>query len=475
MFGQAFADEALLTSSDDDPQEEVSEEFDRIEDPDDASSGPVAPGFEPSGDELASALDTYLSQNVASTGVPGIAVAIVDSQGVRYEATLGDCPTADSTFIIGSLSKSITAVAIMQLAEQGLIDLDAPVATYVSDLSLPNDVTIRALLNQTSGFGYYESLADAHVGDTLGTFSYANANYDLLGRVVESVSGQDYGSYVRDHIFYPLNMQNASAGEAQALTENVQVAPGHRSWFGIPVADGFSHRMGPDSWGSPASGYVRASLRDMEAYLRMYLNSGSGVLDATSVHQMVFSRVPDESGDTYYGMGWTTYTWGDGELIMSHDGQVENYVARMCIIPGRDLGIVVLGDANDEFGGNEAFFSLADNVVSIAVGAQPSSVDSSLHAEQHIQTNIEYCLVILACVALLVYAIRSQRCLWHVVPTLLIHGGIVLFLLMYPRFFAEMRWRDFADFYPDQTLVLLICIALLTASGAIKLVRAHHS
>ena len=129
-------------------------------------------------------------------------------------------------------------------------------------------------------------------------------------------------------------------------------ATGHRNWFGLSVADGFVHERGDGAWGGPASGYVRASINDMAAYLRMYLDGGAGVVSRAGVHRMVFDRVPDASGDTCYGMGWTTYSWGDGELVMSHDGDVENYVARMCVIPGRDLGIVLLADANDAVGGN---------------------------------------------------------------------------------------------------------------------------
>lgn len=469
----AQAHEALLSNMDAAYDDGEFEESEQVEDPYNSSQGLRVPGEEPTGTQLSQALDSYLSQNADATGVPGIAVAIVDGQRVRYETTLGDCSSAENTFIIGSLSKSITAVAVMQLVEQGLVNLDDPISTYMSDLQLPDEVTARALLNQTSGFGYYESLADARVGDTLGSFSYANANYDLLGRLIETVSGQDYGTYVQNHVFRPLNMMQASAGSAASLMSST-ATPGHRSWFGVPVADGFVHALGDDSWGNSASGYVRASLKDMEAYLMMYLNSGSGVLDADSVHQMVFSRVPDTSGDTYYGMGWTTYAWSDGELVMSHDGQVENYVARMCIIPDRDLGIVVLGDANDELGGNEAFFSLADDIVSIAVGGQPSGVNPSERIEQHIYTNATYIAVLIACMLLVIYALRSNWQRWRLFSSIAIHVGTPLFLLAFPRIFEQMRWRDFFDFYPDQSVVVLMCCGLLIAGGVVKLIRFYR-
>ena len=158
------------------------------------------------------------------------------------------------------------------------------------------------------------------------------------------------------------------------------MAPGHRDWFGLHLADGFRHAQGDSAWGGPASGYVAASVEDMASYLRMYLNDGATdggarVLSPDSVRSMFLDRVPDPAGDTYYGMGWTSFYWDDGELVLSHDGQVENYVASMCLLPERGIGVAVLGDANDNAGGNDRFFDLAGGVVSVAVGGAPEPVD----------------------------------------------------------------------------------------------------
>ncbi|MFR1640530.1 MAG: hypothetical protein ACLSVD_16105 [Eggerthellaceae bacterium] len=90
---------------------------------------------------------------------------------------------------------------------------------------------------------------------------------------------------------------------------------------------------------------------------------GARVLSADSVRRMFLDRVPDPEGDTYYGMGWTSFSWDDGELVLSHDGQVENYTASMCLLPERGIGIVALSDANDNAGGNIRFFDLVGGVV----------------------------------------------------------------------------------------------------------------
>ena len=93
---------------------------------DEADEGASPEGLEPTGDELAARMDAYLAANFPRAGAPGLAVAVVDAGGVRYLRTFGDCPDADAPFVVGSLSKSFTAVAVMQLVEQGAVDLDAP-------------------------------------------------------------------------------------------------------------------------------------------------------------------------------------------------------------------------------------------------------------------------------------------------------------------------------------------------------------
>lgn len=432
----AHADEALLPDEADGAQEEVDDA-----DPTDMGVAPI--GAEPRGKTLSSALDAYLDQVFPASGVPGAAVAVVDSDGVRYLRTLGDVASADQTLIIGSLSKSMASAAVQQLLDAGTVCLDAPVDDYLPAYGVPRSVTVRDLLNQTSGFGYYQSLADARVGESYGEFSYANANYDLLGRLVEGVSGLSYGDYLRKNLWGPLGMADACLdGEKLAAARGNGrgggEATGHRNWFGLSVADGFMHERGDDAWGGPASGYVRASINDMASYLRMYLNSGAGVVSRAGVHRMVFDRVPDAGGDTCYGMGWTTYSWGDGELVMSHDGDVENYVARMCVIPGRDLGIVLLADANDAVGGNAAFWQMADDVTSLAVGGVAVGVNPGETCVAHSCYDAAYLLAILACVALV------------------------------PAGFG-MRLRDFADFYPEQALIMAICDVLLVAGGAMKM------
>ena len=458
---------------------------------DEADEGASPEGLEPTGDELAARMDAYLAANFPRAGAPGLAVAVVDAGGVRYLRTFGDCPDADAPFVVGSLSKSFTAVAVMQLVEQGAVDLDAPASRYAPGY----DVTVRSLLNQTSGFGAYDSLAEAadgELGETFGAFSYANANYDLLGRVVEGASGEDYARYLDEHVLEPLGMASTTADPARA--EALGMVPGHRDWFGLPVADGFRHAQGDGAWGGPASGYVASSVRDMASYLRMYLNGGMGgdgarVLSADSVRRMFLDRVPDPEGDTYYGMGWTSFSWDDGELVLSHDGQVENYTASMCLLPERGIGIVALSDANDNAGGNIRFFDLVGGVVSVAIGGTGQPMDDAWTWAWRQRVDVLYASALLLAVSPLLLTGRWRRrlsaaCRGGVAPivrarslrmllvrSVLLHVALPACILALP-FVWGVPWRDLLTFSPDVSTVLLASAGLLVVAGAVRLAAA---
>ena len=462
---------------------------------DEADEGASPEGLEPTGDELAARMDAYLAANFPRAGAPGLAVAVVDAGGVRYLRTFGDCPDADAPFVVGSLSKSFTAVAVMQLVEQGAVDLDAPASRYAPGYDVPDEVTVRSLLNQTSGFGAYDSLAEAadgELGETFGTFSYANANYDLLGRVVEGASGEDYARYLDEHVLEPLGMASTTADPARA--EALGMVPGHRDWFGLPVAAGFRHAQGDGAWGGPASGYVASSVRDMASYLRMYLNGGMGgdgarVLSADSVRRMFLDRVPDPEGDTYYGMGWTSFSWDDGELVLSHDGQVENYTASMCLLPERGIGIVALSDANDNAGGNIRFFDLVGGVVSVAIGGTGQPMDDAWTWAWRQRVDVLYASALLLAVSPLLLTGRWRRrlsaaCRGGVAPIVrarslrmllvrgvLLHVALPVCILALP-FVWGVPWRDLLTFSPDVSTVLLASAGLLVVAGAVRLAAA---
>ena len=216
---------------------------------------PVAGG--PSTD---AAIDAWFDMERRDAGVPGAAVVVV-RDGVVHAAGFG---TADASgrpvdartpFLLGSVSKGITALAVAQLAERGAIDLDSPVRRYLPEFALADAdvsgvITVRQLLDQTSGIPTAAGIAplwepattlDARVRDLAtvapvsapgAAYHYSNANYVVLGRLVELVSGgESFEAYLQSNVFEPLAMDHASADPSTSIADGLGDA--HRLWFGL--------------------------------------------------------------------------------------------------------------------------------------------------------------------------------------------------------------------------------------------------
>ena len=198
--------------------------------------------------------------------IPGMALAITRSDQIVHirgygEAQDGVPVPGQTQFRIASLSKSFTALAVMQLVEGGLIALDAPVSRYLPNFALANPlaaapITVHQLLHRTSGLadlgffngldGWQLTLANrvtalraAHSASAPGTaFHYFDPNYQLLARLVEVVSGQPFDVYLREHVFTPLAMRDTLSAMTSALPNQPthQLAQGHIMAYGVPVS-----------------------------------------------------------------------------------------------------------------------------------------------------------------------------------------------------------------------------------------------
>lgn len=153
--------------------------------------------------------------------------------GSAAAGTVADAPTETDAVPVGSITKVVTSAMVLTLVQDGLVDLDAPAANYVSRLPVPEEVSVRQLLQHRSGIHNYpdealweqimlapsrvwtpedvlESIADEPAGTPGLVFSYSNTNYIILGVLVEEVTGQLYHEVVRDRLFEPLGLSAAT-------------------------------------------------------------------------------------------------------------------------------------------------------------------------------------------------------------------------------------------------------------------------
>ena len=187
--------------------------------------------------------------------------------------------------------------------------------------------------------------------------AYSNANYLLLGLLVERVSGSRFGDYVTDAVFRPLGMDDAYTDLAPARLGGLTDA--HRFWFGIPRPDEPLWR--PDFL--PA-GWLIASADDLARFVAANLNGGvldgNAVLSAAGIEQMHAGTAP--AGRGAYGMGWIDGRLG-GTRIVSHSGSTTDLASAMYLAPEKGMGIVVL------FNGQSVVYELLHKPEAIAEGA----------------------------------------------------------------------------------------------------------
>lgn len=315
-----------------------------------------------------------LPELIAEHQVPGAAVAVLagdevidTAAGVLSKAT-GVEATADSVFQVGSITKVWTTTLAMQLVDEEKLDLDATVHSYlpefkVGDEDVTQRVTVRQLMCHISGFegdiftdtGQGEDCVEKYLSVITEVpqlfppgemFSYNNAAYCVLGRIVEVLRGKPFDTCVREHLFVPLQLTHAANGAAEAIM--FRAAVGHIQ----PTPD--SDPEPAPVWSlvrsnAPAGSMLSMRPRDLLAFARMHLTGGRGpdgtqVLSAASVAAMQERQVelPDLGilGNAW-GLGWEIFDFPGGPVI-GHDGGTIGQSAFLRVVPGRQVAVAIL-------------------------------------------------------------------------------------------------------------------------------------
>ncbi|MFJ2767254.1 serine hydrolase domain-containing protein [Streptomyces sp. NPDC087300] len=332
--------------------------------------------------------------------VPGMALAVVKDDAVVHRRTWGkdgdgEPITRQTPFLVGSLAKPITATAVLHLAEAGSLELDAPVRRYLPWFRptgpSADRITLRDLLNQTSGLSERDGLkhadrfdnapdgvertarglADARTGARPGErHEYSNANYMLLGAVVEKVSGRPFGAYLTSSVLRPFGMDGAIVDERGA--ERRRLAPGHRYFFGHPK------RFDPpyDASGVPY-GYVGADIDDLSRFAVAHLGGGSkaarAVVSPAGLREMHKGTIP--AGTSHrYGLGWRDDSF-EGERVVWHGGATPGYHGTVVLAPERGLAVVVQDNAYSPQR-DELLNATALGAMHILLGGRPAAAST---------------------------------------------------------------------------------------------------
>lgn len=277
--------------------------------------------------------------------------------------------TEDTVFRIGSLTKTITAVAVMQLCERGLIHLDAPANDYLRAFQLVpakasfRPATVRHLLTHTAGVGYWRRLSDVlHPGVGSGVtarsaiplieyyrggllidvepgtrWAYSNHGFAALGQIVEDVSGEPLDRYLRDHVFAPLSMDHTDLLLSDRLCADLATGYVLRSRGLAPVA----HREFP----TPGGGGLYSTAGDMARYLAALLGGGTNehgrVLAADTVATMFLPHFQPDPRVAGVGLGFEPRE-ERGRMLVGKGGTMPGFLSAIDMFPNARVGVVVL-------------------------------------------------------------------------------------------------------------------------------------
>lgn len=326
---------------------------------------PAAIRFQPAFQRL----DEFITRHMNETGAPGLTLAIANREGLLRESQYGYADlkarirvTPQTLFQIGSISKSFVAFAILQLAEEGKLDLHKPAAHYLPWLRVESEFqpfTTHHLLTHTSGLSGVPLLIRVaatrlRTGSAPGTqFVYSNIGYDLLGFIIESVDKRSFGESLRKRVLEPLGMTASSPLIINSLRERLAVGYG-------PLLDDrpFPQRgkLAEAAWIEvpEAAGSVVATARDMGAYLQMLLNRGVGprgrLLSEKSFELLTQAAIkaPFRGEDANYGYGLWNGDSG-GHKLLRHTGGMVAFSSAM--YADTTDGFAAFASVNARFGG----------------------------------------------------------------------------------------------------------------------------
>ena len=323
------------------------------------------------------ALSGFVEAAAAKSGIPGVAVG-VRADGREVYACRGvtsiDNPLPvdqDTLFVLGSVTKTYTATALMRLVAEGRVELDAPVRRYVPELRLADEqtaaqVTVLNLLNHTSGLGWDLLLDTGEGDDALASFvaklaeleliappgaraSYSQAGYSLLGRVIEKVAGLPYEKAIASLVFAPLGLSHSFFAPVDVMTRRFAV--GHNRGEDGTLSIGRLWR-GPRCR-NPGGG-LASSVADQLRWARFHLGDGRGesgerVLPAEVLHRMK-EPTAELRGSTLgdaFGICWFLRDV-DGVRTVGHGGSANGQFAELLTVPERGFAVVALSNAGPD-------------------------------------------------------------------------------------------------------------------------------
>jgi CubicO group peptidase (beta-lactamase class C family) len=333
------------------------------------------------------AVDEYVTKYIEKNGLPGAAIVIVKDGKVLYEKGYGHDSdgkplSAKSKIGLASGTKPFTAFAVLQLVNEGFIQLDEPVVHYLSELSLDdsrwNQVTVRQLLSHTSGLPnptivapattlkegvdrFHDWQLQSNPGEK---YYYSNANYWALAYLIEQISGMEFNDYLTQKVFLPLGMNDSISVVNSGDIGKNGIPRGYVSLYGKAMPWTELKKM------FSGSGSIFTTAHDMGKWLSMHTNEGK----SEAGEQLLSKELMKESyspqpGSAKYGLGWSLSSPEVTPSRISHSGSISTFQSQQDIVPSSGYAVAVL--LNSFTTTFEHSYEISSGVIQLTEGQTP--------------------------------------------------------------------------------------------------------
>ncbi len=373
-------------------------------------------------------IEGYVPEAMREAKVPGYSIAVIRDRETLYAEGFGardparNLPsTPDTLYGIGSCTKSFVAMGIMQLMEQGKLDLGDPASEYIPlDIRLPGKpITIHHLLTHSSGIpsiasstvalrrgigldtgvpwggvkDFYRLVNGAQeeiAADPGERFFYNNAAYRMLGHIIQKVSGEAFHDYITKNILGPLGMERTTLVKEEYERDPDRMIPHWKKTDGTIVPTDFPYPNvvdNPDFSFIAAAGGIISSVTELTNYLTMNMNGGKfgnvQLVSPDSIEKMLtqhIDRPPNHYGRYGYGYGWGITQDFLGHKMASHGGSILVSTAHLAFIPELKIGVAQAANS-----AGLQYQTIAEGVFTALMGKEPEKALPALEIRERMR------------------------------------------------------------------------------------------
>lgn len=456
-------------------------------------------------DEQSIAIQKLLDDACRISGVPGMSISIIQGDETFYFSSgyanrEKKLPASENTlYELASVSKAFTGLGILLLEEQGLLSMEDSVQKYLPWFSMKykgvefdmQKLTLNHFLHHTSGLTnqkHIQSIPQGNTQDMLQKtveklmsielafdpgerYEYGTVNYDVLGLVIETVSGQSYESFMIEQVFKPLGLYNTYLYKEDASLTG-QLAKGYRSSFLITTP-----YDAPEYAGNKPAGYIISSTKDMTRWIRMQMGD---VQDIPDIFKTVINKshngnmsVPNFSG-MYYASGWMVNT---DKTVIEHSGGNPNFTTEVVILPNEHIAICLLSN------GANTNISLVKNIKNILDGKLTQSYNmSAIQLSDIILSTVTIVFFMLSIIFFILGFRRNKlnkqqgkiKKRIHLTAIWLIITVIISATCLFLPTFVGYDWPTLLVWMSYSILTALISLVLLSASITYFVYTSNH-